>query len=294
MIHTISSGTLSVSADTRGAELSSIRTTGSDGFEYLWQGDPAYWMGRAYNLFPYVGRMWEKRYYLDGQAYGMNTHGFARHAEFALVSHTDDTMVLELTDSPDTLREYPRHFSFRVTYHVEGNTLTYRYTVKNTDARPMYFGLGGHPGFNVPMRDGLAFTDYRLEFDGDASSAKCVYLTDDAHPDGTRTPYPLKDGRALPLSHDLFNRDAVVLTDVPHTVSIVTDKDSRGLRVTTPQMDYVGFWHKPKTDAPYVCIEPWVTLPSLQGVSPVLEEQEGLIHLAPGATYENTWTIEVF
>ena len=26
-------------------------------------------------------------------------------------------------------------------------------------------------------------------------------------------------------------------------------------------MPYVGFWHQPKTDAPYLCIEPWATLP---------------------------------
>ena len=28
----------------------------------------------------------------------------------------------------------------------------------------MYFGLGGHPGFNVPLEAGLSFEDYCLEF----------------------------------------------------------------------------------------------------------------------------------
>lgn len=28
----------------------------------------------------------------------------------------------------------------------------------------MYFGLGGHPGSNVPLEDGLHFEDYYLEF----------------------------------------------------------------------------------------------------------------------------------
>lgn len=48
-----------------GAQLLSIRA--SDGTECLWQGDPAYWSDRAPNLFPYVARLTEGKYYLDGQ-----------------------------------------------------------------------------------------------------------------------------------------------------------------------------------------------------------------------------------
>ena len=29
----------------------------------------------------------------------------------------------------------------------------------------MYFGLGGHPGFNVPLTEGKRFEDYRLRFE---------------------------------------------------------------------------------------------------------------------------------
>ena len=28
----------------------------------------------------------------------------------------------------------------------------------------MYFGIGGHPEFNIPMEEGLSFEDYELEF----------------------------------------------------------------------------------------------------------------------------------
>ena len=37
------------------------------GAEYLWQGDPAYWRGQAPNLFPFVGRLFEKAYTLNVQ-----------------------------------------------------------------------------------------------------------------------------------------------------------------------------------------------------------------------------------
>ena len=41
--------------------------TAADGTEYLWNGDPAYWTGRAPNLFPYVGRLTNDRYAYGGE-----------------------------------------------------------------------------------------------------------------------------------------------------------------------------------------------------------------------------------
>ena len=49
----------------------------------------------------------------------------------------------------------------------------------------------------------------------------------------------------------------------------------------------------PHTDAPYVCIEPWSSLPSRQDVVEELSGKSDLIHLAPGAEYENTWSIAI-
>ena len=50
MLHTIGNASLKVTASEAGAELWSI--LGSDGTEYLWQGDPKYWKDRALNIFP--------------------------------------------------------------------------------------------------------------------------------------------------------------------------------------------------------------------------------------------------
>ena len=55
MLHTIENDFLRVSVDDTGAQLMAI--TAADGTEYLWNGDSAYWGGRAPNLFPYVGRL---------------------------------------------------------------------------------------------------------------------------------------------------------------------------------------------------------------------------------------------
>ena len=290
MNHSIHNEHLTVTAAERGAELQSILA--ADGTEYLWQGDPRYWNGRALNIFPYVARLTEGRCSLDGETYQMDIHGIAPYRDFRLTEQSEDRMVLELVSDEETLRSYPRRFAFRVIYALQGGVLTVTYEVENRDARTMYFGLGGHPGFRVPLAEGASFEDYRLRFSRPCQP-KRIGFTAACFLDGTATPFALENDRDLPLRHDLFDQDAIVLRDADHTVTLETDGDSRGVTVTFPGMDYLGVWHKPRTDAPYVCLEPWCSLPATQDVATVLEEQPDLIRLEAGGTYRNQWTIQL-
>lgn len=49
----------------------------------------------------------------------------------------------------------------------------------------------------------------------------------------------------------------------------------------------------PKTDAPYLCIEPWRSLPSRQDVVEEFDCKSDLVHLAPGGEYQNCWKVAV-
>ena len=46
-------------------------------------------------------------------------------------------------------------------------------------------------------------------------------------------------------------------------------------------------------DAPYVCIEPWVSLPARDGVVEDFACKGDLIHLPGHGSYENTWYITI-
>ena len=48
---------------------------------------------------------------------------------------------------------------------------------ENKDDKVMYFGLGGHPGINVPLEQGKKFEDYSLCFDK-AGDTKQVMFND--------------------------------------------------------------------------------------------------------------------
>ena len=87
-MQTIRNHAMTVTVDELGAQLMSI--TAADGTEYLWNGDPAYWTGRAPILFPYVGRLTNDRYTYDGKEYEMTRHGFAKRSEFTVLTAGKD------------------------------------------------------------------------------------------------------------------------------------------------------------------------------------------------------------
>lgn len=289
MLHTISNRQLTVTVSELGAEMQSI--VGPDGTEYLWQGNPAYWCKRSPNLFPYIGRMHEKTYRLDGQKYQMPLHGFAPTSHFCLIQKSDAQLIFELTNNEETYGYYPRHFAFCVTYRLEGNRIDVIFRAENRDEKIMYFSMGGHPGFRLPMTDRCKFEDYHLRF-AENSHPTRVLLGTDCLVAG-RAPYTLKDDCLIPLTHDLFDNDAVVLENSGSCVMLETDKDSHAVTVEYPQMKYVGFWHTQGTDAPFVCIEPWSALPARSGIIESLETQPDLTTLAPGCCHTNTWSITI-
>lgn len=291
MLHTIKNDCLTVTVDDQGAQLQSI--TAADGTEYLWNGDPAYWTGRAPILFPYVGRLTNDTYTYNGNSYHMTRHGFAKLTAFSVLDEGAEKLTLRISDTEETRKMYPFSFHFDVSYALEGSTLVIVYSVENRGGDVMYFGIGGHPGFRVPLEAGKEFTDYRLTF-AHPSQPWQVLMSDACMISGHEAPYPLENGVDLPLRHDLFDRDAVILKNFDRTVTLSAGEGTRGLTLSCPKMRYLGVWHMPKTDAPYVCLEPWVSLPSRQDVVEDLSQQNDLVSLDAGECYENRWSITLF
>ena len=291
MLHTIHNDVMTVTIDELGAQLMSI--TAANGTEYLWNGDPAYWTGRAPNLFPYVGRLTNDRYAYGGKEYEMTRHGFAKRTAFSPADQGRANLTLRMTDTPESRESYPFSFRFDVSYVLEGDTLAVVYAVENRGHETMYFGIGGHPGFRVPLEEGKGFEDYRLTFAQPSQPCR-VLLSDNYMLSGHDAPYPLEDGTTLPLRHGLFDDDAIILKNFERTMTLSAGEGTHGLTLSCPQMRYLGIWHQPKTDAPYVCLEPWASLPSRQDVVEDLTQQNDLISLEPGQHYENRWTITIF
>ena len=275
--------------DTLGAQMMSLAAR--DGCEYLWQGDPQYWQDRAPVLFPMIGRLWGEKHRVDGLEYAMGIHGFAAQSEFSVAEQSPDHLLLRLKDNSVTMAQYPYHFCFEILYRLNGTTVEISFRVQNSDRRTIHFAIGEHPGFRVPLHSGEAFDSYRLEF-SEPCQPERVLFSEQLLINGTTAPYPLVDELSIPLTHQLFDDDAIILQNTHQTVSLCR-ADTRCVTVSFPDMPYLGFWHWPKTDAPYICIEPWSSLPGRQDVVEDFSLRQDLIHLNAGERYTNTWSITI-
>ncbi len=290
MIYQIKNEHLKVSVRNTGAELCSIQN--AEGKEYLWQGDEATWPDQAPNLFPYVGRMCDKKYRYQGQEYTMNIHGFAMEHTFACEKLREDYLVCTLEDNEDTRAIYPFAFRLEIHYELQETSIYITYIVKNKEGKEMYFGIGGHPGFLVPLEAGEKFEDYYLKFPGDVKPEK-VGINNRGFLEGEAVVLALDKENCLWLQHNLFDQDAIVLENMGTQVELCTSKGPV-LAVRYPQMTYLGIWQWPGVDVPYICIEPWSSLPSRQGVIEDLEKKPDLVTLEPYGTYRNRWEIFLY
>ena len=273
MNYTIKNDILTVQIASKGAELMSVK---KNGVEYLWQGDPAYWTGRAYNLFPACGRMVEGKYTYKGNIYEMKIHGIVRYTECEVAVHEADRVVFILEANEETKKIYPFDFKFFAEFKLEGNKLIHKYTAVNNGDTVMPCTFGGHPGFNVPLDNG-EFSDYYLEFSEECEPTE-AFFSHSGKLEG------LRDKKFIDLKHSLFDNDSIFLSGAADTVTLKSDKSDRSVTVVYPDMQYIGIWHMPQTDSPYVCIEPWCGSPATPGQLSDIETMQDLFHLAPGET----------
>lgn len=217
-------------------------------------------------------------YTLYGERYSMDIHGFTKDSVFSVEEQPADSVTLWLSETPKTLCQYPFRFSFQVRYALCGWTVAVTYFVRNEDKKELPFGIGGHPGFRVPLAERTAFKDYELRFSQPCQPDR-VGFTEACFLNGHDTCYPLENGTTIRLRHDLFDNDANVLKNMARRVTLCSAKTNRSVTVPYPQMPYLGIWYMPYTDVPYVCIEPWASLPSRQDVVEELSCESNLIIL---------------
>ena len=289
-MQTVQNNKLKVVVSPVAAELRSIKD--SEGHEYLWQGSTDYWKRQAINLFPYIGRLTEGCYTYKGKRYEMNRHGFLPEIEMSVFDVSDDSVCYVLQENEKTLASYPFPFELKINYILDENKINILYQVINTGDEPMYFGIGGHPGFRVPLEEGLKFEDYYLEFAEKCTPTR-IGMSETCYPNNTDRIYPLKDDKIIPLQHNLFDDDAIVLKKMSNKVTLKSDKGTKSISVQYPEMKYLGFWHTVKSDAPFICIEPWTSLPSRDGITEDISTQPDMICLDPGDKYTNSWMIRI-
>ncbi len=276
MLYTLKNNELTVQISDEGAQIFSVLRGDC---EYIWQADAKYWAGRTPLMFPICGRFFGTKYTHEGKEYSMGTHGFARHSTFSVLSANDTEIVLTLSENKYTLEQYPFSFRFTVTYKLEGNTVASTARIENTGDVMLPATFGAHPGFNVPLDKG-EYEDWYIEFSEDCTPNVIVH-SDTCFVTGQKRPFPLKDSRIIELRHSLFAIDSIFFDRIAPTATLKSKKSDRSVTLSYEGFPYLGIWHMPRTDAPYICIEPWCGLPSYDGVTDELTQKNDMFHILP-------------
>jgi len=286
---TLENDFLRVTIRPQGAELTSLLHKPT-GIEHIWQADPAVWGWHAPNLFPVVGGSLNNELLIDGRAYPIERHGFARKLSFDLLDSTPTTAVWVLTSGRQTEPHFPYGFTFQISYELIDKQLTVTYRVFNQDTKTVYFSVGAHPAFSVPFNAGESYGDYYIDFN-QPEQLETHMLSKDGFFTGETRPVPL-DGYKLHLNEHLFDQDALVFKHLnSRRVSIRSTKHDHAVDVDFADFPYLGIWAKP--GAPFVCIEPWLGYADSEGEPKPIEQKEAIQHVEVGGTFEASFTIKL-
>ncbi|MCO5236580.1 MAG: aldose 1-epimerase family protein [Chitinophagaceae bacterium] len=258
--------------------------------DYLWNGNPVFWGRHSPVLFPIVGALKNDSFHYKGKTYRMGRHGFARDMPFTLCAADKSALCLRLESTPSTLEKFPFPFVFDLIYQLDANELTVTYQIENPGREEMYFSVGGHPAFKIPLTADTVYDDYFLEFSETERAYRWPISA--AGLIENRPELLLDESKILPLSKPLFYRDALVLKNLrSKMVRLRCTKHNQELEFDFHEFPYLGIWAA--RDADFVCIEPWCGLADSIDSDQQLKDKEGIIRLKPGQVFTRKWSCRV-
>lgn len=281
---------LTVGFCSRGGSLCSIRD--KEGTEYLWQGDGAYWSGQAPVLFPICGSLRNNQAQIGkGQITQMPRHGIVRKRNFVCHKQDKGEIVFRIESDKEMEKQFPYPFRLDIRYILEGSQITTEYTVTNLGNQEMPFQIGGHPGFNCPLFAGERYEDYQLVFSQEETCTVPTPVTETGLIDMENRIAFLHNQRILPLCHELFSKDAIILDEIhSREVTLCSKNHKKGISLVFLDFPYLVLWSSANS-GPFIALEPWMGLSTCSDEGDVFEEKRNIQKVAPGESKKYSFVI---
>ena len=246
--------------------------------ERMYQPVEGYWSGRNPILFPQISSTKTKEYYTKGQKYSMGNHGFTRNSEFDFEYQIDNELCLSFQDNEETLKQYPFHFKLMVYYTLVEKKLSIRYVIENKNIDTLYFGFGLHPAFKCPVFEGEKYEDYELEF-------PCME-------NQTNEFSEFMINKKIKINRELFQKAPTLIYENLNSPYVELRNGSHGVRVDCAGFPLMAFWTP--DDAPFICLEPWMSDPVSKYECDELKERSRSLELKNNKFYTFSYGIEIF
>jgi galactose mutarotase-like enzyme len=280
---------LKISVQKTGAELCSVIDKSSNQ-EYMWSGDATVWGSFAPVLFPIIGCLKENEFLVEDKSYSIPKHGFIRNnSNLESKILNENTIEFRYKYDENTLKNYPYLFEFILQFVLDGKIIHLKHTIINHhEVKPMYYSLGGHPGFKCPIFEGEKYEDYYIEFE-QIENDSTWKVTTDGLIDVTTVPC-LENTNRLQLHPMIFENDALIFKNLKSKkATLKTDAHTFGVEVSFSDFNYLGIWAKP--NASFVCIEPWLGISDSINTNKDFTQKEGIQRLEGGTKQEYVYSI---
>ncbi len=282
MTTTISNSNLTAQINHFGAELFSLKN--HENQEYIWDGNPVFWGKHSPILFPIVGTLKNNSYHYEKAEYQLSRHGFARDMEFKLRNKSESSVTFSLTSSEESRKVYPFDFELQIIYTLAENKLIIGYNIINNDYCVMPFSIGAHPAFALPK----PFEDYSLAFEY-PETLTSFELENDLLSDKSTT-IKMIDNQ-VPLTYSLFEKDALIFKKLESKNITILENKNPLLRVKFDNFPNLGIWTK--SNAPFLCIEPWIGYSDTVYSTGNILEKEGIQLLEAKKSLQCNFSIEI-
>ena len=280
---------LKVGIERKGAEIRTVKNK-ENNLDYMWSGDDKYWGRVSPILFPIVGRLKDDQYTINGQTYKMSQHGFLRDVEFDILEQSGTYASFVFESAGRFMDVYPFEFKAIIHYTLKEDSVIIKWEIVNQNQEEMYFSIGAHPAFKLPLLENESVEDYRLYFTSDANKEVIEYelknslISEKGQVNGISS---------IPLTNDLFANDALVFSNIDK-IKLVSPLSNHGLEVRFENFPFVGIWSRYMDDqsiAPFVCIEPWYGIADVNNTSGEFMEKFGINRLESGCTFGADYSI---
>lgn len=281
-----------VTINTVGAELKSFKD--SNGKEFIWNSDPAFWMRSSPLLFPTIGNVRNNETCFNEKKYTMPKHGFCKDMVFEVTDRSENSATFTLKATKETLAFYPFLFKLSLTYSLNKNVLQMVYSVTNEDSKEMPYHIGAHPGFICPLETNEILTDYQIIFEKEEELKATPYdLEQLCFLSGKQVSFG-KKSTTLPLTAEMFDNDAVFFPQVnSRSVKLVHASHNRGIKLDYPGFHSIAFWTPIGGKAPFLCMEPWNGAAIYDDEDDYFINKRNLETLAPGENKQYHLTISL-
>lgn len=274
----------------KGAELNSL-VSKVTGLQYMWSGDPVYWGKTSPILFPIVGTLKDNTYLYEEKKYSLTRHGFARDLVFQIAEQKNDHITFSLSSTQTTRTNYPFDFELRVKYQLLNDFLKVSYEVLNKKNKPMFFSIGAHPAFKVPLVEGSMYEDYFLQFNERENVPRWPISAEGLIKE-TSISF-LKNSDIINLTRNLFDEDALVFKNLrSNMVSLKSTKHAHGLDFYFEGFSYLGIWAAKNAD--FVCIEPWCGIADSVAHDQNFASKEGIEKIGREESWTRTWRVKLY